>query len=100
MTPVRGNDAVFGGDTIFKTNRDGFLQQNEQTAERTTRNTCLSDGEMAETTDELGFIEGVGGHFHATHGLHVLVHFDELILLYLDFERGRVASVGAEGVLV
>ena len=60
----------------------------------------LSYGEMAETTDELGLVEGVGGHFHATHGLHVLVHFEQLIFVDLNFKGRAVAFIGAERVLV
>ena len=63
-------------------------------------NTCLSNGEMAEPTDEFGFVEGVGCHFHATHGLHVLVHFQELVFLDLYLEGRWVAFVGAEGIFV
>lgn len=65
-----------------------------------TKRAYLSDSEMAETTNELGFIEGVGGHFHATHGLHVFVHFEQFVLSYLNFEGRWVAFVGAERVLV
>jgi hypothetical protein len=100
VTPVGGDDTVCGGDTIFETNRHGFLEDDEQTAKTTTTRACLSNGEMAETTDKLGFVEGVGSHFHATHGLHVLVHFEELVLLDLDLEGRWVASVGTERVFV
>ena len=55
---------------------------------------------MAETTDELGLVEGVGGHFHATHGLHVLVYFEQLTCLGLNFEGRAVAFEGAERVLM
>jgi len=55
---------------------------------------------MAKATDELGFVEGVGSHFHAAHGLHVFVHFEELVLLDLDLEGWWVAFVGAERVFV
>ena len=41
-----------------------------------TRMSYLSDGEMTETADKLGLLEGVGSHFHAAHGLHFLVHFE------------------------
>ena len=77
VTPVGGDDTVFGGDAIFETNRHGFLDDDEETAKRkAATNAYLSDGEMAETTDEFGFVEGVGSHFHAAHGLHVFVHFE------------------------
>lgn len=100
MTPVGGNDAVFRFDTVFKADRDGFLGRDEQTTTGAGKRTDLSNGEMAETTDEFSFVECVGCHFHATHGLHVLVHFEEFVLLDLDFEGRWVAFVGTEGVLV
>lgn len=55
---------------------------------------------MAEPADELGLVERVGGHLHAAHGLHLLVHRQELIPGDLDLEVGGVAEVGLEGVLV
>lgn len=97
MTPVSSDDTVFGGDTVFETDRDGFLRDGEQGVERR-MSADLSDGEMAETTDEFCLVEGVGCHFHAAHCLHVLVHFEQLVLLDLDFEGGSVTSVSLEGV--
>lgn len=55
---------------------------------------------MAETADELLLVERVGGHLHAPHGLHGLVHVKQLILGGLDLEAGRVGEVATEGVLV
>ena len=100
VTAVGRDDAVLGRDTIFETDRDGFLGQGEQRGERGASGAYLSDGEMAEATDEFCLVEGVGGHFHAAHGLHVLVHFEELVLVDLNFKGGWVAFVSAERVLV
>ena len=64
--------------------------------DETTVYTRLSNGEMAEGTNELCPVEGVG----ATHGQHVLVHLEELVFLDLYLEGRRVVSVSAEGILV
>jgi len=55
---------------------------------------------MAETTDELRLVEGVCSHFHATHGLHLLVHGQEVMAGDLYLEVGRFALVGVERVLM
>lgn len=55
---------------------------------------------MAEATNELRLVEGVSSHLHATHGLHLLVHGKKRVLGHLHVERGHVAVVGAEGLLM
>lgn len=64
------------------------------------REDYLTDCEMAEPADELCLVEGICGHFHAAHELHVLVHFKELVLLNLYFKGRCVAFVTTEGVFV
>lgn len=56
----------------------------------------LSDGKVAETTDELGLVKRVGGLLHLAHPGHVGVHLEKLVLRDLDIERGRVATVAVE----
>jgi hypothetical protein len=51
---------------------------------------------MAETTDEFGLVESVGGHFHATHCLHIAVHGEEFIAGDLNLKVWFFAVVGAE----
>lgn len=55
---------------------------------------------MTEATNELGLIERVRGHFHPSHGGHLLVHGEELIFRDLDLEVWCVAVVSAERVFV
>lgn len=55
---------------------------------------------MAETADKLGLIKGISSHFHPAHRLHVLVHFQELILFHLNLKRWSLASICAEGLLM
>lgn len=51
---------------------------------------------MAETTYELGLVEGVGSHFHTTSELHLFVHGEQLLFGDLDIEFGCVAEVRTE----
>ena len=60
----------------------------------------LTNGEMAEATDELRLVERVGSHLHATHGVHRLVHPEELIFRDLNLERWWVDAVTAERLIV
>jgi hypothetical protein len=55
---------------------------------------------VTETADELGLVQTIGGHLHASHGDHALVHSNELLLGDLDIEGGSIAVVGLEGSLV
>lgn len=52
---------------------------------------------MTKPPDHLRLIEGVRGHLHAAHGLHLPVHREELVLGDADVERGGVAEVGWRG---
>jgi len=62
--------------------------------------TNLTNSKMTESSDKFGFVEGIRGHFHATHCLHLLVHCQKLVLGYLDFEFWYIAFIRAERVLV
>lgn len=55
---------------------------------------------MAETTDKFCLVKGVCGHLHATHGLHLLVHLEELVAGDLDLKVGLLALICTERVLV
>lgn len=82
MASVRSDELVDGGDSTLNTNGHGLL----------------ANGEMAETADELGLVQSVGGHLHTAHGGHVAVHANELFLGDLDVERRHVAPVRDERV--
>ena len=62
--------------------------------------THLSDGQVAEPADELLLVERIRRHLHPAHGVHGLVHPEELILGHLDLERGRLGAVRMERVVV
>ena len=64
------------------------------------RRTYLTNGKMAETTDELLLVERVGGLLHATNDSHLLVPLEEVLLGDLDVEAGSVRPVPVEGVLM
>jgi hypothetical protein len=107
MAAVRGDDTVILGDTMLQTDGNGFLYGTHQTSsarqchDRTwNHSTNLADSEMAEAADELGLVEGVGGHLHAAHGRHLPVHRQQLGLGDLHVEVGGVAEVGAEGLFM
>ena len=55
---------------------------------------------MAEPTDEFGLVERIRGHFHTAHGLHVLVHSQQLRLGHLHLEVGCVAEMRLERVFM
>ena len=55
---------------------------------------------MAETADELLFVEGVGGLLHATDDRHLLVPLEKVLLRDLDIEAGCVRPVPAEGIFM
>lgn len=49
----------------------------------------LTNRQMAESTDELRFIQSVSSHLHSSHCLHILVHREQTILgdFYIEFWR-------------
>ena len=55
---------------------------------------------MAETADKLGLVKTVRGHLHTSHGDHGLVHADKLLLGDVNLERGDIAVVRLERLLV
>lgn len=52
---------------------------------------------MAETTDELGFVERVSSDLHAAHLCHITEEGHELLGSGVDGARGRIALVAGEG---
>lgn len=62
--------------------------------------THLTNGKMAETTDELLLVERVGRLLHTTDDGHLLVPLKKVLLRDLDIEAGRVRPVPAERVLM
>ena len=65
-----------------------------------TYGTHLADGKMAESADELLFVQSVGRLLHAADEGHLLVPLEQALLRDLDIEAGRVCPVPAEGVLM
>jgi hypothetical protein len=61
--------------------------------------TYLTNGKMAETTDEFCLVERVRCHLHPTHGRHLGVHGEELLLVDLDLQVGHLAVVGVERII-
>ena len=55
---------------------------------------------MAETANELLLVQSIRRHLHAPHGVHGLVHPEELILSDFDIERRCVGVVRMERVFV
>lgn len=55
---------------------------------------------MAEATDKLGLVEGIGGHLHSPHGGHLGVHLEEHVLGDLNLERRHLAVVSMEGLFM
>lgn len=62
MVAVGGDDAVFSGDAGLHTDGDGFL----------------AVVEVAESADEFGLVEGVGGDLHSAHEGHLTEEGKEL----------------------
>ncbi|KAH3687932.1 hypothetical protein WICPIJ_001088 [Wickerhamomyces pijperi] len=58
VTSVGGDDGVLLVDGVFNTNSNGFL----------------TNRQVTETSNLLGLVKGVGGHFHSSDDDHVLVH--------------------------
>lgn len=80
VASVRGDDPVLTVDGRGHTNRDGLL----------------SDGKVAESSDELGLVKHVASLLHLSHRGHLGVHVDEEVLGDLDGRGRRVASVRVE----
>lgn len=62
--------------------------------------TDLANSEMAEATNEFSLVEGVSGHLHAAHSLHLPVHGEQFVLGDLHLKVGGVAEVGAERIVM
>ena len=62
MAAVGGDEMVALLDSVFDTNGDGLLAR----------------GQVTETSDLLLLVEPIGGHFHASHRYHVVVHLLQL----------------------
>lgn len=58
--------------------------------------TNLTDSQVAEASDLLCLVEGVGSHLHSSHPRHVGVHLNEEVLGNLDVCRGSVTPVSIE----
>jgi len=70
VAAVGGDDRVLLGDAVLDTDGDGLL----------------TGRQVAETADLLLLVQSVGGHFHAAHGDHVVVHLLQLLLGGLEGE--------------
>ena len=62
--------------------------------------TYLTDSQMAETTNQFLLVEGICGHFHSSHGCHVLVHFEQTLLRHLHLQAWRLCAVRTERVFM
>lgn len=83
VATVGGDDRVLLGDTVLNTDGDGLL----------------TGRQVAETANLLLLVQSVGGHLHAAHGDHVVVHLLQLLLGGLEGEGGRVEHVGLEALV-
>lgn len=81
MVAVRGDDAVLLRDGGLHADGDGLLPVVE----------------VAEPSDQLGLIEGVGGDLGAAHQGHDAEEADQLLASRLDGPGRGLASVGGEG---
>lgn len=104
VTTVRSDDFVIRRDSCLETDRNRLLQsvhtRLQRCEKRIEATTYLSNRQVAEATDELLLVQRVGGHLHAAHGLHGLVHVKQLILGGLDLQAGRVGEMATEGVFM
>ena len=80
VAAVGGNDVVLLGDSVLDTDGDGLL----------------TGRQVAETANLLLLVQSVGGHLHAAHGNHVVVHLLQLGLGRLEGELGGVELVCLE----
>lgn len=55
---------------------------------------------MTETLKEFSLVQSISSHLHPTHGLHLSVHEQKLILCDSDMEVGRLALIRMERILV
>lgn len=83
VAAVGGNDVVLLGDGVLDADGDGLL----------------TGRQVAETADLLLLVQSVGGHLHAAHGNHVVVHLLQLGLCGLEGEVGRVELVRLEALV-
>ena len=105
VATIGGDDAVILSDTMLETNRHCFLFTRGIFSDiarirSDTLVTYLADSQMAETADEFCFVEGISGHLHTTHGLHLLVHPHQQVLRHLHIETWQFAVVSAERVFM
>lgn len=68
MITVRSNDAILFRNGGFHTDGDSFL----------------AIVQVTETSDELGFVERIGGDFHASHQGHVAEEGHEFLRVGFD----------------
>ncbi|MQM00570.1 hypothetical protein Taro_033307 [Colocasia esculenta] len=81
VVPIGRDDGILAGDSGLHADGDGLL----------------AVVEVAESTDELGLVEGVRGDLHPTHHGHFPEEPHELPGGGLDLPRGRLALVADEG---
>jgi len=60
----------------------------------------LSNGQMTETSNKFCLVEGICSHLHPTHGLHLPVHEQQLVLGDGYVEVWGLAQVRTKGVFV
>lgn len=82
VASVRGDDPVLAGDGGLHADGNGFL----------------ADGKVAEASDKLLLVKGVGGLLHSSHLDHGAVHVDQLVLGDGGLGRRGIASVRVERV--
>lgn len=60
----------------------------------------LTNGEMAEPTDELGLVQCIRGLLHATHRDHFFVTFKQTVFCYFDVKGRGVGVVSPKRVFM
>lgn len=83
VAAVGSDDVVLAVNGMLDTDSDGLL----------------SGRQMAETADLLLLVESVGGHLHAAHGNHVVVHLLELALGGVQGVCGGIELVCLEALV-
>lgn len=81
MVSVGSDDTILSRDGGFHADRHRFL----------------AVVEVAETADEFGFVERVGGNFHPAHQGHVAEERHEFLCCGIDGTGGRLDLVAGEG---
>ena len=81
MVAIGCDDAILFGNCGLHTNGHRFL----------------SIVEVAETADQLGFIEGVGSNLHPPHQRHIVEESEQFFGSGFDIARGWLAFVADEG---